>query len=1073
MTKTSCWLTLSFLCAGAAAAAPKKQEAAQEEERKAPASFRWTERSPTAMMDARADEKRDEAIVKLKELLKTLPEGPVKADLLFRLSEMYWAKAKFKRLVAMQTWDQALDAWHAGGQQGSEPKLDDSSALAEGRANQDDALALYRTILKDYPKYGRKDEVLYNMGSSLYEAGDRQEGVRKYWELIKQYPESDYAADAWLELGEHFFNSNKVTQAVRAYNKAAETKKPRIYSFALYKLAWCDYNLGEYDQALKKFMQVLEYSDKQADDSDMGKRDRIQLQKEALADMVRTYSHLDAVEEAFEFYTGRIGKEGAYKYLLKLSELYNNEGKHDLEIAAYRKLNEDYPYADSAPANQTRIMAAFAALDRRDDVRKEVRRLVDLYSPNGTWAKQNEATPRVLAQAFEVVEQELAGLVTEQHRAAQETKLAETYLLTRDIYKEYLDKFSTGENAYKFRFFYSEILFELKEFDAAAAQYDQVVASDRKGEFARHAGYAAILAWEKVVSGVKEEVGTRITEGKRGKQKGKLRELEQLKELQKGKAYDPTELSEAETKLAAACDTFVDVSPQDAEVVKVKFKSARLHYIHNQFEEAAKRFGEIIEKWPKDSLALVSAESIVMSFNVRQDWSNLNVWSRKFQGHKLLMADKGFAKTINQYVEGSTFNEVHFVFEPTESPAQIGDRYMAFVKEFPQSKFAMVGLYNSIINYDKANRLEKSLEAADLLLADYGKFKISDADLAASKADGAAIPEPDDVREKTLFLAASFRERLAEFAVAAGMYERYAKDYPKGPRRADALFNAGLLRDGLGEGDKAIENFGTYIKDFKDKDDAPTVAWRIGLIHEKRKDHRAAQSHFDGYRRYSSDKAQLLCAEYKSVQASLAQGSRDLKRRYEGVITEYKKLGDADRQKACPLEAVADATFHLLKPEVDEYLAIKLAGVNEKQLEKNLPLKVARVAELEGKLTQVLSIGQGDYGIAALYTIGHLYQHLAQEMFATECPRRLTEDQCMIYNAAVQEKAFPLEEKAIEAFDKALAKAYELGLYNEWLAKAQASLKTYEPGRFPDIRQYDLIASEAVFEVPQLVEFHR
>ena len=60
-------------------------------------------------MDARADEKRDEAIRKLKKLLPTVPEGPQKAELVFRLSEMYWAKSKAKHLSAMRQWDQALE----------------------------------------------------------------------------------------------------------------------------------------------------------------------------------------------------------------------------------------------------------------------------------------------------------------------------------------------------------------------------------------------------------------------------------------------------------------------------------------------------------------------------------------------------------------------------------------------------------------------------------------------------------------------------------------------------------------------------------------------------------------------------------------------------------------------------------------------------------------------------------------------------------------------------------------------------------------------------------------------------
>ena len=54
--------------------------------------------------------------------------------------------------------------------------------------------------------------------------------------------------------------------------------------------------------------------------------------------------------------------------------------------------------------------------------------------------------------------------------------------------------------------------------------------------------------------------------------------------------------------------------------------------------------------------------------------------------------------------------------------------------------------------------------------------------------------------------------------------------------------------------------------------------------------------------------------------------------------------------------------------------------------------------------------------------------------------------------------------------DEALAKAYELQLYNEWLIKAQDGLKAYEPGKFPEIRKYALIPSEAAQQTPKVAE---
>jgi TolA-binding protein len=1057
---------------------------AEAEERKRPAQFDWSQRAEGVDMDSRADQKRDEAIAKLKKLLPTVPEGGQKAELVFRLSEMYWAKAKYLSLRAMQAWDQALEAWSKAGSKGDQPKLDKIAEHDEGELYKREALKLYDRILKEYPNYPRKDEVLYNLGSSLYESGEKTRGVEMYWTLIKQYKDSVFAPDAWLQLGEHFFNANKVNQAVKAYSEAANSTKPgsgndkpRIYSYALYKLAWCDYNLQEYESALKKFRDVVAYAKKakggDAAKGEIAERDRVQLLGEAMTDMVRTYSHLDAVEDAFEFYTAELGGEKAYRYLKRLAGLYKDEGKGALEVQTYEELNKRYPYAPEAPANHTAIMNAYAGLGKNDMVRKEVRRLIDLYSPNGVWAQKNAENQRVLDSAFEIVENELAGLVTEQHRAAQQTKLVETYKLARDIYKEYLEKFTTSENTYKFRFFYAEILWELKQFQEAAEQYGVVVEANAKGEFIKQAAYTSILAWEKVASGVKEELGKKIEEGKRGKQKGALEQLGRIEELEKGKKYEQTPLSDVEQKLATACDRFVDVAPEDDEVVRVKFKSARLYFIHNDFEQAAKRFGEIIDRWPKDSLARIGAESILQSFAVRESWTELNKWSRKFADNKVLMANAEFSQKVDEFVEGSSFNEIHFVYEPKGNPLDIADRYAAFVREFPKSKYVMVGLYNSIVNYDKANLLEKSIQWAEKTMAEYKTFAISEADIEKSKKEGSQLPAPADIREKVHFMNASFYERIAQFEKAADLYERYAKEYPTGPKKADALFNSGLFREGLAQLDRAIANYEAYTKEFSKKDDVPTITWRIGVILlDKKKDYPAAAKHFESYSRTfgSRDPAMGLCAEFKVVQSLLKQGKdRDAKAGYEGLIKAYGKLSAADKQKPCPLDAVATAAFRTVEPDFESYMAVKLEG-SDKDLKNKLLKKLDAIKDLQKRYTDVLALGEGNHGIAALYRIGAIYQDLAQQIFATPCPKKLDEDQCAIYQAALQEQAFPLEEKAIEAYDKALKKAYELGIYNDWLAKTQEALKVYEPQRFPELHENDLIASEVVFEVPQIVQ---
>ena len=78
----------------------------------------------------------------------------------------------------------------------------------------------------------------------------------------------------------------------------------------------------------------------------------------------------------------------------------------------------------------------------------------------------------------------------------------------------------------------------------------------------------------------------------------------------------------------------------------------------------------------------------------------------------------------------------------------------------------------------------------------------------------------------------------------------------------------------------------------------------------------------------------------------------------------------------------------------------------------------------------VLNVGSGEWGIAAVTRIGMAYSELAKGIVDSPDPRGLNEEQRGMYRSELTNLALPLEEKAIEAYDKALGKAYELSIYN-------------------------------------------
>ena len=1009
-------------------------------------------------LTARAEAKRNEAINKLQRVIEQMEEGPRKAELLFRLSEMLWAKVRYRRLQAMARWETRLDAWEAQGAEGPEPRLRDLPEYSASEEQRLEAVALYERILKRYPDYPRQDEVLYNLADSLYDTGQKRRSIELFRRLITNFPKSSHVPDAWLQLGEHYFNANKLAMAIEAYSQAAQPRKARVYSYALYKLAWCDYNLGEYAAALDKFRQVVSYA-RDSHAEGFGEVDRIQLHDEALFDMVLVYAHLDAVEDAAEYFRAEVGAERAHDYLSRLASVYQEQGKWQLAIKMSTELNEAYPNGHRAPQNQIVIINAYAKAGKKERMRQEVRRLIEVYAPEGAWSRQNAGNVKVLETAFDAIEEELARLVTEQHAAAQKTKLVEDYELARDLYENYLRKFGHSNNSHKFRFFYAEILFELKSFKEAARQYDLILVESPEGEFSEHASFGAVLSWEKVVNAVQEKVGATIERVRRGRGAGALRDHRDLGPVRPSKKSEARPLSEAEVRLVAACDRFGE-RYRDGDAAKVAFKAARIFYRRGHFEEAIQRLARLIEQWPRNPLASVAANAILDTAREREAWTELRTWVLRFRKQGVLTADVSFSARLDDLLVGASFNEILHGFEREYegAPLRVADRYLAYFEQFPKSAYALVALHNAVVHYDKANALERAMTTAVFALAHHKKSTTTGSSLPKI----AKLPSAESLLEKLVFLSAAFHERVAQFGRAAQYYERYARDFPKGPRRADALYNAGILRQSLGQPKAALLHFVNCLEMVTGAHDAKQLFWRIGEILEKNKDHKGARQHYSDYARFLGKGGhEILCAQFRAAQASKRLKNREQARTsLEQVVRAFRKLPARFKKKDCVLESVAGAKFDLLQEQHEKYMAIPLRGIREKQMQKNVLRKLKMLKALQRSYLEVLEIGHGGYGVAALYRVGEIYEHLATGLLQSKCPRRLGQDLCAIYLDALQKRALPLEERALEAFEKTLSKAFELKIYNRWLVKAQKALIRLQPGRFPEMPSFALLEAK-------------
>ncbi|RME19519.1 MAG: tetratricopeptide repeat protein, partial [Deltaproteobacteria bacterium] len=442
------------------------------------------------------DKLLDEEIAQLKDIIRTTPEGPAKADLLFRLAERYYEKARSIYYKEMQDYDKKVEAWMKKRETNPnlpEPKIDNRRSQVYTKQ----AMDIYRIILKRYKNYHRLDEVLFTMGYNLYESGNKSEGVKMYWELIKNFPKSRFVPDAYLAMGEHFFNSNDVFNAKKAYERAMGFKNSKVYTYALYKLGWCDYNLGDYEKAIEKFKKVVELSQREAAAGGAEGKGKLQLRREALQDLVLAYSQIDALDEAEQYWVSQVGKRDAKEYLRKLARTYEKQGKPEMTVKAFRRLLDEYPTDPNCPSFHVAIVRAYSKMNQRGKVEREVNRIIEMYRPGSHWWEVNKGNKLATKRAYAMVESALRDLVTTYHQEAQETNRWDTYNLARKLYSKYMEAFGDSQYAYKLRWYYADVLYKMGDFYGAAQQYAKVVETDPKGPFTAEAAYDAVLCWDK------------------------------------------------------------------------------------------------------------------------------------------------------------------------------------------------------------------------------------------------------------------------------------------------------------------------------------------------------------------------------------------------------------------------------------------------------------------------------------------------------------------------------------------------------------------------------------------------
>ena len=237
--------------------------------------------------EARLEKVTDAGIKQLFKLTQQFRGSKRRGELWLRMAELYVEKAHLIEFRLQQGYEAKLKDVEQGKTK-IRPKLDLSPSQEYNRK----AVQLYEWFVRDFPKDPKIDQALFFLGYNHFELNQPEKGRAYYERLTKEHPQSPYVEESNFALGEYHFDREEWLPALKYYQAVSENPRARLFSFALYKVAWCQYKSGSPKKALQAIERVIRVGRqaKGAGDGSAGGASRIRLASEAQKDLVMFYA---------------------------------------------------------------------------------------------------------------------------------------------------------------------------------------------------------------------------------------------------------------------------------------------------------------------------------------------------------------------------------------------------------------------------------------------------------------------------------------------------------------------------------------------------------------------------------------------------------------------------------------------------------------------------------------------------------------------------------------------------------------------------------------------------------------
>ncbi|RAL25000.1 hypothetical protein DL240_01960 [Lujinxingia litoralis] len=1027
-------------------------------------------------------ERRVEAIASFEQFLSDVPNDPeYTPDALFRLAELHFEKANDDYLRADERYQSEL-ARYDRGEIADEPRPPQRDLQTTA--------ALFRRLITDWPDFRFADGSYYLLAYVELQMG-RPDVARDLWaQLIIEYPESRFVNESWLRIGEYHFEHaeadgpsmivENLNLARQAYENAMDAEGSAFYSEALYKLAWTYYRLGDYHQAITNFKELVEYSDEvqrrtgrsgaalreeavqyiaislAEEDWDLGEEDPEEFDPDADPMMDRVRQYISS------------GQPYEREVMAQLADYVFERANYQQVVELYEHMLAQYPEHRDNPKIHEQIIVALHR-DGQPEAAFAVRReMLEYYGPESAWFAYHErlGNDEALRQADTLVRDNLLTAATWYHEQAQNLRnealvrrdpallalTEERYAMAADAYENFLRRYPNDREVFQWNFYYAECLYYSAQYDEAFRQYQVVRELDiENNEYQEISAFNAIKALEFMISD-KVERGELTPTAMAGADIDQAREAAQ--EMEEQREYDESRGEQAVTiegepvpelvdRYVTSMDRYVVLqlqNPDDAFLgAKFAFQAAKIYYDFRDYEEARRRFAWVVENYPEHEVAYLAGSLILETFRDENNYAAMAEWADRLA--EVIRGEQADAvrAEVREFRLGALFKSAEDLYA-AERYEEAAEEYLRLVNDAPDHQYASKALNNAAVAYEVIRKFDSALRLYERVYQEY--------------------PD-DDLAGYAIYRVAVNSEQFFEYEKAIQhyqlFYDRYRGESPPElaamgfdieERRKTSLMSIAVLNESLQSYPEAAQTYTEYARVYASDENSADAVWKAAEVWEKHDDLDRMVSTLESYiQRFGGAEGQeerSMEARIRIAQVYEDRGdTRRAARWYQDVLTTYERLGLEP-----PSFFAAQAQFMLVEHRFREWEKLKIEG-SVAQQGRLLQRKIEELQELGQEYSKVFGYRSFDWTLAANYRIGFLAQSLAESLYEVPIPFDEDSDEYFIYQGELEAVAYPLEEQAIERYERTIAEARNARVVNEWTKRTLEQLNRYRPNEYP------------------------